>query len=74
MQTEPPKAEQPKRKRRWFQFSLRSLFVVTTIVAVAVWIICDVRPASIPLALLVLLWACVLVAIVELLARSPPGQ
>jgi hypothetical protein len=29
MQTEPP-----KRKRRWFQFSLRTLFVVTTIVAV----------------------------------------
>jgi DsbC/DsbD-like thiol-disulfide interchange protein len=27
MQTEPPKADQPKRKRRWFQFSLRTLLV-----------------------------------------------
>ena len=25
MQTDPPKAEPPKRKRRWFQFSLRTL-------------------------------------------------
>jgi hypothetical protein len=32
MQIEPPKADPPKRKRRWFQFSLRTLFVVTTIV------------------------------------------
>jgi hypothetical protein len=27
MQTEPPKAEPPKRKRRWFQFSLRTLMI-----------------------------------------------
>jgi hypothetical protein len=27
MQTEPPKADPPKRKRRWFQFSLRSLMI-----------------------------------------------
>jgi hypothetical protein len=31
MQTEPPKADPPKRKRRWFQFSLRSLLVFKTI-------------------------------------------
>jgi hypothetical protein len=34
MQTEPPKADPPKRKRRWFQFSLRSLFVFTLICAI----------------------------------------
>jgi hypothetical protein len=34
MEAEPPKAEPPKRKRRWFQFSLRTLFVVTAVVAV----------------------------------------
>jgi hypothetical protein len=28
MQTEPPKADPPKRKRRWFQFSLRTLMIV----------------------------------------------
>jgi hypothetical protein len=33
MLTEPPKAESP-RKRRWFQFSLRTLFVVVTLLAV----------------------------------------
>jgi hypothetical protein len=33
MQTESPKALPPKRKRRRFQFSLRSLFMVTTIAA-----------------------------------------
>jgi hypothetical protein len=35
MQTEPPKADSPKRKRRWFQFSLRSLLIFTIVVAVA---------------------------------------
>jgi hypothetical protein len=34
MQTEPIKAEPPTRKRRWFQFSLRTLMIFTTIVAV----------------------------------------
>jgi hypothetical protein len=34
MQAEPPKAEPPKRKRRWFQFSLRTLMIVVAIVAV----------------------------------------
>jgi hypothetical protein len=34
MPTEPPKAEPPKRKRRWFQFSLRSLMIVVTLLAV----------------------------------------
>jgi Leucine-rich repeat (LRR) protein len=34
MQTEPPKAGPPKRKRRWFQFSLRSLLIFTLICAI----------------------------------------
>ena len=34
MQTEPPKAEPPKRKRRWFQFSLRTLLIFTVICAI----------------------------------------
>jgi hypothetical protein len=34
MQTEPSKAEPPKRKRRWFQFSLRTLMIGTVVVAV----------------------------------------
>jgi len=34
MQPEPPKADQPKRKRRWFQFSLRSLLIFVTLLAV----------------------------------------
>ena len=34
MQAEPPKADPPKRKRRWFQFSLRTLFAVVTATAV----------------------------------------
>jgi hypothetical protein len=39
MQTEPPKADPPKRKRRWFQFSLRSLMIFTAICAIgSVWV------------------------------------
>jgi Leucine-rich repeat (LRR) protein len=34
MPTEPPKADPPKRKRRWFQFSLRSLMIFTLICAI----------------------------------------
>ncbi len=34
MQSEPVKADPPKRKRHWFQFSLRSLMIFTAIVAV----------------------------------------
>jgi hypothetical protein len=34
MQTEPSKADPPKRKRRWFQFSLRTLLILTAVVAV----------------------------------------
>jgi hypothetical protein len=34
MQTKPPKAEPPKRTRRWFQFSLRTLMIVVTLLAV----------------------------------------
>ncbi len=34
MQIEPPKADRPKRKRRWFQFSLRTLLIVIAIVAI----------------------------------------
>ena len=33
MQTEPPEASPLKRKRRWFQFSLRTLLIFTTIAA-----------------------------------------
>lgn len=41
MTAEPPKAESPKRKRRWFQFRLRSLMLLTFLVAVgmATWIV-----------------------------------
>jgi Leucine-rich repeat (LRR) protein len=35
MQTDPPQADPPKRKRRWFQFSLRTLMIFTALVAVA---------------------------------------
>jgi hypothetical protein len=35
MPTEPPRADPPKRKRRWFQFSLRTLLVFTMALAVA---------------------------------------
>jgi hypothetical protein len=39
MQTEPPKAEPPKRKRRWFQFSFRTLLILTVPCAVgAAWV------------------------------------
>jgi hypothetical protein len=33
MEVEPTKAEPPKRKRRWLQFSLRTLFILVLIVA-----------------------------------------
>ena len=35
MESEPPKTDPPKRKRRWFQFSLRALMIFTALVAVA---------------------------------------
>jgi uncharacterized protein (TIGR03067 family) len=35
MEADPPKAEPPKRKRRWFQFSLRTL-VIFTLIALSV--------------------------------------
>ncbi len=35
MQTEPPKAEPPKRKRRRFQYSLRTLLIAVALLAVA---------------------------------------
>ena len=34
MQTEPPNAEPPKRKRRWFQFSLRTQMILKLICGV----------------------------------------
>jgi hypothetical protein len=41
MQTEPSEAEPPKSKRRWLQFSLRTLMIVVTLLAVACWGIVD---------------------------------
>ncbi len=35
MQTEPTEAASPSRKRRWFQFGLRTLMIFTIVVAVA---------------------------------------
>ena len=35
METEPLKADSPKRKRRWFQFSMRTLLIFTLVCAVA---------------------------------------
>ena len=34
MQTEPSKADPPKHKRRWYQFSLRTLLIFTVICAI----------------------------------------
>jgi hypothetical protein len=34
MQADPPKAEPPKRKRRWFQFHVRTLMIGVTLLAV----------------------------------------
>jgi hypothetical protein len=45
METESPEAEPPKRKRRWFQFSLRTLLIVVTLLAAicpaVVWVVRD---------------------------------
>jgi hypothetical protein len=41
MQTEPPKADPPKRKRRWFQFSVRTLMIFVTLIATAAWVVAD---------------------------------
>jgi hypothetical protein len=39
MQNETPKADPPKRKRRWFQFSLRSLLMFTVVCAIgSAWV------------------------------------
>ena len=40
MEAEPPKAEPPKRKRRWFQFSLRTLMIVITLLAIPCAYVC----------------------------------
>jgi hypothetical protein len=34
MPTDPPEAAPPKRKRRWFQFSLRALMIVVALLAI----------------------------------------
>jgi hypothetical protein len=34
MEAEPPNADSPKRKRRWFQYSLRTLLIGVTLLAV----------------------------------------
>src|SRR5437660_677517 len=40
MQTEPPKADPPKRKRRWFQFSLRSLMALMLLAGIGMtWLV-----------------------------------
>jgi hypothetical protein len=41
MESEPPKAEPPKRKRRWLQFSLRTLMIFVTLIATAAWVVAD---------------------------------
>jgi hypothetical protein len=41
MQAEPPKADPPKRKRRWFQFSLRTLMIVVAVVAAVCSVLAD---------------------------------
>jgi hypothetical protein len=48
MEAEPPKADPPKRKLRWFQFSLRSLLVMTLIVGLVMttWIVPIKRRAN----------------------------
>jgi hypothetical protein len=39
MQTEPPKADSENRKRRWFQFSLRTLMIFTVVRAIgSAWV------------------------------------
>ena len=37
MEAEPSKAEPPTRKRRWFQFRLRTLLIGVTLVAMRCW-------------------------------------
>jgi hypothetical protein len=41
MQSEPSNADPPKRKRRWFQFSLRTLMILTLLIGIgmAIWIV-----------------------------------
>jgi hypothetical protein len=48
MQDEPSEAEPPKRNRRWFQFSLRSLLIGVTLLAIPVGLTCfrEVRVAQ----------------------------
>ena len=43
------KADLPKRKRRWFQFSLRTLLIVVTLLAVPCWFVHELvfRPREI---------------------------
>jgi hypothetical protein len=44
MEAEPPKSDPPKRKRRWFQFSLRTLLIGVTIAALACgWLVSEVE-------------------------------
>jgi hypothetical protein len=37
MEADQPKAESPKRKLRWFQFRLRTWFIVVAIISVLLW-------------------------------------
>jgi hypothetical protein len=47
MEAETPKGEPPKRKRRWFQFSLRSLLIVMLLVGIYLrWTVVKVERQS----------------------------
>ena len=51
MQIESSKADPPKRKRRWFQFSLRTLLIVDTLLGAAwMWSPATARHAKLPTA------------------------
>jgi hypothetical protein len=46
MEAEPPQAAQPNHKRRWFQFSLRTLLIVVAVLAVVTGRSKELVPAS----------------------------
>jgi hypothetical protein len=47
MEAEPPQADLPKRKRRWFQFSLRTLLIgVTVLAALCAYVVHEAKIVS----------------------------